>query len=191
MSDKISDLLEEAAARAVPVVAGISDDDLAAPTPCERYRVGDLLRHLFQVVVAFQELAAKRDVDLSSPPGPLPDGWRNGFRQQTALLVRAWSEPGAEDGTTGAMGLPARTVGSMVLLDLTVHPWDLARATGEDFQPADRVLGELTDLVTGMGPTGRSMGAFGEPVPVAPEAGRFAQLLGATGRDPSWTPPTR
>lgn len=54
----------------------------------------------------------------------------------------------------------------MVLLDLTVHPWDLARATGPPFTPDAEGVGALEELVAGMGPTARTMGAFGEPVPV-------------------------
>ncbi len=189
MTDKISDLLEAAAGRAAPVVAGVRDADLGAPTPCADYRVRDLLNHLFQVVVNFQELAAKREADFSTTPDYLGDDWRPRFAHETSLLVQAWAQPGAEEGTSRGMGLPARTVGAMALLDLTVHAWDLARSTGGSFVPDEGGLDELEGLVERMGPTGRSMKVFGEPVPVAPRAGRFAALLAATGRDPAWRPP--
>lgn len=191
MDDKISDLLDEAARRAVPVVTGIPDDLLAEPTPCAEYRVRDLLDHLFHVVVGFQELAAKRDADFSGTPEYVHGDWRARFPRETRALVRAWSQPGAEEGTAGSMGLPARTLGAMVLLDLTVHPWDLARATGQDFVPGESALGELEGLAGQMAPTARSMGAFGDPVPVGADAGRFARLLGTIGRDPQWEPPAR
>lgn len=191
MDDTISDLLEEAARRAVPVVAAVPDDRLDAPTPCADYRVRDLLDHLFHVVVSFQEMAAKRDADFSATPAYLHGDWRARFPRETGALVRAWAQPGAEEGTAGSMGLPARTLGAMVLLDLTVHPWDLARAAGLDYTAGTAGLGELEDLVAQMGSTARSMGAFGEPVPVPGDAGRFERLLGAVGRDPQWAPPAR
>jgi uncharacterized protein (TIGR03086 family) len=191
VDETISDLLDEAARRAVPVVAGIPDEALTAPTPCAEYRVRDLLDHLFHVVVGFQELAEKREADFSSTPEYVRGDWRDRFPRETRALVRAWSRPEAEEGTAGAMGLPARTLGAMVLLDLTVHPWDLARATGGDFEPCESALTELEALAEQMGPTARSVGAFAEPVPVAPDAGRFARLLGALGRDPQWVPPAR
>jgi uncharacterized protein (TIGR03086 family) len=191
MNDKISDLLEGAARRAVPVVAAVPDDRLAAPTPCADYRVRDLVDHLFHVVVSFQEIAAKREADFSATPEYVHGDWRARFPRETGALVRAWSQPGAEEGTSGSMALPARTLGGMVLLDLTVHPWDLARATGQEYTPDEACLAELESLVAQMAPTARSMGAFGEPVSVPADAGRFAQLLGAIGRDPRWEPPAR
>ncbi|MFE7352367.1 hypothetical protein ACFU8Q_03970 [Streptomyces sp. NPDC057543] len=51
--EKISELLETAAGRAVPVLAGIDDNRLGDPTPCTEYDVRTLINHLFQVVVNF------------------------------------------------------------------------------------------------------------------------------------------
>lgn len=189
MTETMSDLLDRAARRACAVVAGVRDDSLDAPTPCAEYQVRDLLDHLYHVVVCFQQLAAKREADFSATPAYVHGEWRAGFRREAGRLVGAWAEPGAEEGTSGSMGLPARTVGGMVLLDLTVHAWDLARATGQDYEPDESVLGEAEDLVAQMGPTGRTMKAFGEPVPVTAGTSRFAKLLAATGRDPAWRPP--
>lgn len=183
----IGDLMARAAARAVPVVAGIEDKALAGPTPCAEYDVTSLVDHLFQVVVQFQRLAVKRDAEFGEAPdavGAGPD-WRERFAGEVDALVAAWSAPGAEDGTTGAMDMPARLVGSMALLDLTVHAWDLARATGQVYEASPEVVAELAAAVAELAPTARSMGVFGEPVPVGPDASPFERLLGATGRDPS------
>ncbi|WP_455352317.1 TIGR03086 family metal-binding protein [Streptomyces sp. SYSU K217416] len=192
MTDKISDLLEAAAAHAEPVVRGVDDQQLGARTPCAEYDVRDLLNHLMHVVVGFQGLAARKEADFSHTPdylGPEPAGdWRGRFAAETRLLVDAWAVPGAEEGTTGAMNLPARTVGSMVLLDLTVHVWDLARATGQDFTPDAAVVSALGALVAETGPTARRMKMFAEPYPVPDEATPFEELLASTGRDPRWTP---
>ncbi|MEV7871125.1 TIGR03086 family metal-binding protein [Streptomyces sp. NPDC088124] len=186
---KISALLKLAADGALPVVRGIGDERLGAPTPCAEYDVHALLDHLFQVVVNFQALAAKRDADFGAAPEHLAGEWRERFAAETARLVDAWDAPGAEEGTSGAMGLPARTVGSMVLGDLTVHAWDLARATGQPYEPDASLVGLLTAEFGALAPTARKMGVFGEPVPVAPDAAPFDVLLALTGRDPGWAPP--
>lgn len=55
----ISALLAAAADRAVPVVRGVRDDQLEAPTPCADYTVRDLLNHLFHIVIGFTVRAAK------------------------------------------------------------------------------------------------------------------------------------
>jgi uncharacterized protein (TIGR03086 family) len=191
MTTKISELLDATARRAVPVVRGVRDDQLGDPTPCAEYTVRDLLNHLLHVVIGFQALAARQEADFTTTPDYLSGDWRGRFEDETARLVEAWAVPGADEGVTGTMHLPARTVGSMVLLDLTVHIWDLARATGQDFTPDEASGPALEALVEKMGPTGRQRKVFAEPVPVPDGVSAFETLLAATGRDPRWSPAVR
>ncbi|MET9620038.1 TIGR03086 family metal-binding protein [Streptomyces sp. NPDC006464] len=185
MTYRMSELLDTAVAQAVPVVRGIPDDSFGAPTPCAEYDVRALLNHLLHVVVNFQALAAKQPSDFSVTPDYVAEGdWRAGFEAETAKLVAAWSAPGAEEGTTGAMDMPARTVASMVLLDLTVHIWDLARATGRPFRPDPAVVEGLTGEVERMAPMARKMNVFKEAVELPEGADPFERLLATTGRDP-------
>lgn len=189
----VGDLLAVARDRAAAVVRGIPDGALDAPTPCSEYDVKALANHLFQVVVEFQKLAAKEESDFSATPdrvGTDPD-WRERFRGEADRLVTAWSAPGAEEGTAGAWQMPARLVGCMALLDLTVHPWDLARATGQEYPIGDpeelaAVVRQLTATVAELAPTAKATGVFGDPVPVAEDAPPFERLLAQTGRDPHW-----
>lgn len=182
----ISELLDAARRRALPVLDGITDDQLDAPTPCADYTVRDLLNHLLHVVIEFQQLAAKRDADFSATPDRVSTSdWRTSFATQTQRLVEAWAAPGADEGTSGQMGLPATTVGRMALLDLTVHAWDLASATGQPYTPDEATLDALFELVAQMGPTAREMNVFGDPVEVPSEATAFHRLLAATGRRPA------
>ncbi|WDZ86275.1 TIGR03086 family metal-binding protein [Micromonospora cathayae] len=192
MATKTSDLLTAAAPATVAVVRGISDDQLDLPTPCREYAVHALLDHLFQVVVNFQELAAKRAVDWSVQPDSRTDGWRDRFAAETDRVIRAWSEPSALVGVSPGMGLPQQVVGGMVLLDLTVHGWDLARATGQPFRADPTVVADLLDLAAMLGPTARQQGVFGAVVDLPTDSvDPFDRLLGATGRDPAWTPDQR
>ncbi|MGC0338802.1 TIGR03086 family metal-binding protein [Streptomyces sp. SLBN-8D4] len=186
----IGELLGMARERAVPVVGRIADTELGAATPCAEYDVKELVNHLFQVIVQFQRLAAKEPSDFGEAAADRvaegPD-WRERFAVEADRLVSAWSAPGAEEGTTGAMDMPARLVGSMALLDLTVHVWDLARGTGQSYGvPDEAVVAELTGAVAQLAPTARKMGVFGEPVVVAEGASAFERLLAGTGRDPRW-----
>ncbi len=187
----IGELLGVARERAVPVVRALPDEALAAPTPCAEYDVKDLVNHLFQVVVQFQRLAAKEASDFTGTPDCVGAGadWRERLLDEIDKLVAAWSAPGAEEGVTGAMNMPARLVGSMALLDLTVHVWDLARATGREHQleeAATAVVEQLARAVDELAPTARKMGVFADPVPVAEGASGFERLLARTGRDPHW-----
>ncbi|WBB65511.1 TIGR03086 family metal-binding protein [Micromonospora sp. WMMD812] len=191
MATQTSDLLAAAAPRTVAVVRGVADDQLHLPTPCHDYSVRDLLNHLFQVVVNFQDLAAKRPVEWSDKPDHLADGWRDRFEVETGRLIAAWSDPASLEGVSPGMGMPQATVGGMALLDLTVHGWDLAAATGQPYAPAPDAVTELHGLVEQLGPTARKMGVFADPTPDPapdpdPELQSLHRLLARTGRSLTW-----
>jgi uncharacterized protein (TIGR03086 family) len=173
----ISDLLEVATARAVPLVRGVTDEQLGAPTPCTEYSVRDLVNHLTHVVVGFQAYAAKGEADFSTTPDYVAEdpGWRERFAAEARKLVAAWAAPGAEEGTAGRLNLPART---------------LATATGQDFEPAPSVVEALGPVVEEMAPMAREWKAFGDPVPVPADASAFELLLATTGRDPRTAQPS-
>ena len=188
MGTNTSDLLAAAAPPAVAVVRGISDDQLDLPTPCSDYTVRDLLNHLYDVVVNFQALAGRRQPEWAEKPDHLAEGWRGRFEAEAAKLVEAWSDPAALDGVSPGMGLPQETVGAMALLDLTVHAWDLAVATGQPFRPVPEALPSLYALTEQMGPMARERGVFAAPVGTSSsDAGTLDRLLALTGRDPGWS----
>ncbi|SCG62466.1 TIGR03086 family metal-binding protein [Micromonospora coxensis] len=186
MATKTSDLLAVAGPRTVAVVRAIADDQLDLPTPCPDYTVRQLLGHLYDVVVNFQTLAARREVDWSAKTDRLTPGWRDGFAAEVDRLVEAWADPVAEEGVSPGMGLPQSTVGLMGLIDLTVHGWDLARATGLPYRPAVEVVAAGHRFMDEMGPMGRQMGAFGPEVATGPGCTELDRLLGRAGRDPDW-----
>ncbi|MEU8161407.1 TIGR03086 family metal-binding protein [Micromonospora parva] len=190
MSTQTSDLLAAAAPATIGVVRGISDDQLDLPTPCQDYLVRDLLNHLFQVVINFQDLAEKRQVEWAEKPDHLADGWRDRFEVETGRLIAAWSKPSTLEGVSPGMGMPQSVVGGMALLDLIVHGWDLAVATGQPYHPAPEAVAELHALVEQLGPTARKMGVFADPVPPATPTetptSDLAHLLTQTGRTPAW-----
>lgn len=187
MSTKTSELLAVAAPRTVTVVRGISDEQLGLPTPCPDYTVRDLLGHLFDVVVNFQALARREEVDWSGKTDHLTEGWRDRFATETARLTEAWSDPAALEGVSPGMGLPQETVGSMALIDLTVHGWDLARATGQELTVDPAVVSAGHEFMDRMGDMGQKMGAFGPPVPTEAAPASMDALLGRAGRNPAWT----
>ncbi len=182
---KLSVLLDRARDHVLPVIANISDDDLSKPTPCADYDVSALLDHLLHVVVEFQKLAVKHDADFSHTPN-YPD-WRAQFPAETRKLVEAWGQPGADEGIAGNMQMPAQTVGGLALLDLTIHAWDLAQATGRSFEPDTEVFDEVSNLVEQMGPTAIEWNVFKPPVEAPANASPMEQLLARTGRDPRWS----
>jgi len=70
-----------------------------------------------------------------------------------------------------------------------VHGWDLARATGQPYDPGDAsVLASLGFASSFEVPPEAGPGPFGPPVPVPDSAPPLDRLAGATGRDPGWAP---
>jgi uncharacterized protein (TIGR03086 family) len=79
----------------------------------------------------------------------------------------------------------------ITLGELIVHGWDLAKATGQAFDPdpGDLVpLHELTAKTFGAGDDTMRGTAFAPAVPVPRDAPMLDQILGLLGRDPAWTP---
>lgn len=171
-----------AAERTVPVVQGIDDKQLSDPTPCAEFQVRDLLNHLFQVVVSFQALATKQNVDFDAKPDFLDGDWRNRFAEETRKLAVAWSDPAAVEGTSPRMGLPQAAVANLVLVDLTVHGWDLSRGTGQAYTPSPEVVAAVIPFTEQMAPMGRERGAFAAMTEFPPDADEFVRLLSLTGR---------
>jgi uncharacterized protein (TIGR03086 family) len=188
VSTEISDLLETAAPPVTAVVRGVRDDQLDLATPCTEFTVRDLVNHLLQVTRNFQALARREEVDWSPGPDRLTGPWRDEFAADLSALTSAWAEPDALDGVSPGMGLPQRTVGLMLTVDLVVHSWDLAGATGQPYRVDPSLIAVTGEFLDQMGDTGRQMGAFGPEVTAPDGAGDFDRMLARTGRDPQWKP---
>lgn len=117
------------------------------------------------------------------------DDWVEALVTQNEQLVSAWGAPQAWEGTTRIAGpdpLPAPMIGGMVLTELVVHCWDLARATGQQPSWDPELLEFVHEELGKTADFGREMGAYGEAVPVPGTASVLDQLLGLAGRDPGW-----
>jgi uncharacterized protein (TIGR03086 family) len=188
--------LTPAVAEVKRVVAGVRDDRLTDPTPCADTPVAALLDHLVGLTLAFRLAAEKTPGGTASADaaGLVPD-WRTRLPSQLDALAAAWQDPAAWEGFTEAGGvtMPAAAMAVVALDEVLVHGWDLAVATGQNYSadPAsvEACLGFAADVAADS-PEGRE-GLFGPPVPVPDSAPAFDRLLGLTGRDPGWAPPSR
>lgn len=168
------------------LVAGVRDDQLDDPTPCTDWAVADLLAHVHQFAVVFTHNARKEQ---ARPPEGLVYDWRVAIPDQLDDLVRAWREEAAWHGRVSAGGveMDARDNAVVGSEELTVHGWDLARATGQDLRVDDTRLDEVDrffelfaeQIAAGQGPFSPATGA--------PQgATRLERTVACTGRDPSW-----
>jgi uncharacterized protein (TIGR03086 family) len=186
--------LSPTAAEVARLVAGVRDDQLAAPTPCASTPVAGLLDHLVGLTEAFR-LGAEKQPLTGAPRASaddLPPDWRTRLPEQLDALAAAWRDPAAWEGMTEVAGarLPGGAMGVVAANEVLVHGWDLAAATGQTYAPdpavVERCLGFAVDLASGAREMRDSM--YGPEVPVPPDAPVLDRLLGATGRDPAWRP---
>jgi uncharacterized protein (TIGR03086 family) len=190
--------LEVAAQRMARIVEGVPEDRLDDPTPCPAYTVGDLLDHLAGTAVAFAHAAAKTLPEGGSQPPSgnaerLADDWRAQIPKDLATLAEVWRDPAAWSGQTrvGGVDLPGEVAGVVALDELVIHAWDLARATGQEFDDDPASLEVVHGFVTGLAAPGSEQmrsGIFGPIVAVDPDAPLLDRTLGLAGRDPAWSP---
>jgi uncharacterized protein (TIGR03086 family) len=175
----MNEMLSRAATRTVNVARGIRDDQLGLPTPCSQYDVQALLGHLSWVSLLFEALARKE-------PMPPEDNEPGALESRAQAMVAAWSSQEAFEGESPMMKLPMTVVFQMGLGDLVFHGWDLARATGQDYE-VDPETGEaMAVYAEQMAPMARQNGVFGDEVAVPQDAPPFERALGLAGRDPGW-----
>jgi len=171
------------------LLAGVTRDQLALPTPCADFDVALLAGHLYGVAERVEAMGDGRPA--ASVPAfvdALPDDLALGYRQRAERSQAAW----ADDATLSRVvvapfgPLPGAEVLGVYVSEQLTHGWDLAVATGQHAEAAPDLvaLGErairaaLEPLPRG-GPV-----PFGPAVEPAPGAGPTERLAAYLGR--SW-----
>ena len=193
----MSDLpdLEPATRLTASVVAAVNADALDRRTPCPDYSVRVILAHLDGLSLAFTAAAEKDLGDMTdNAPEPLEqvlaDGWRERIPAQLAALAQAWSDPSAWDGMTraGGVDLPGEVAGLVALDEVVLHGWDLAKGTGQDYEPDPATAAVVHGFLTESRKDEVPESLFGPVVQIAADARTFDHALGLAGRDPAWQP---
>ena len=176
--------LTHPAEQVATLVAGVTDDQLDAPTPCPEMTVGTLLAHLAALAQAFTDAAAKVSGPTTSTPPTaavpvLPDDWRTVIPARLEALVAAWQQPEAWEGetTAGGVTMPATDIGYVANNELVLHGWDLSAATDQPFEVAEPNLDASWVMVFN---TPDDPAARERPVRAAP-AGRRGRAAAGSG----------
>lgn len=175
-------LYRGATARALDVADGVRSDQLGLPTPCTDWTVQDLLDHLVGGTEYLLAAVSARE------PVPPVERTAADYRAGVEAVLVALAAPGALDRMcVSPLGFdwPVSQAVAGTFMDVLVHTWDLAVATGQDA----RLDPELVDaciarFLPQMPELGRAGGIVGPAIDVDDEAGPQAQLLGAMGRRP-------
>ena len=180
-----------ASAEAARVVGKVQEGTLDAPTPCGDWDLRILLNH----TILWTSYSAERRAhgesvaeDLMNKDFTADPGFREDYARQIDKAVTAWSAPEAWEGTRNVMGdaTPAADVGAMLLMETALHGWDVARATGQEFNVNDATATALEDIVQAQAELFRKYQGFADAIEPPQNATAFERALALSGRDPSW-----
>ncbi len=160
------------------VLRRISEGDLNKPTPCSEFTIGQLADHLIGSMLSLGAMAGA--VVIPADAGMVES--RVAFAAQQTL--EAWDGRGLE-GTVkrGERDMPAVLAASIVSLELLVHGWDFAVATGQQVTVSDEVSRYVLDLAYEViSPQARQRGSFAGAVEVGPDADILERLIAFSGR---------
>jgi uncharacterized protein (TIGR03086 family) len=163
--------------------------DWTAATPVPAWQARDVVGHLVEWLPSFLSAGG---VTLGGDGPTVADDPAGAWHAHASAVQDLLDSPAAEQEFThpqvGTHVLGA-AVDQFYTVDVFLHTWDLARATGQD----DRLDPEFCAvLLEGMEPWDeilRSSGQYGPRVPVPEDAPAQDRLLGFIGRDPAWQPP--
>jgi len=189
----LSTEMAAAAAEAARVVGGVPEGSLQTPTPCGDWDLRTLLNH----TILWTSYSAERRAhgesvaeDLMNKDFTADPGFREDYARQISRAVSAWQDPEAWAGTRNVMGnaTPAADVGAMLLMEMALHGWDVARATGQEFNADDKTAAALEDIVQAQAELFRKYQGFADAIEPSRNATAFERALALSGRDPSWKP---
>ncbi|MFE0629053.1 TIGR03086 family metal-binding protein [Streptomyces sp. NPDC058864] len=184
----------EAAAEAARVARGVGGDParLSAPTPCGEWDLRTLLNHWILYTSHGLELRALREPlpeELAARDFTAAPDWAGAYARQLDRAVAAWAVPEAWEGEVdlGHAKMPAAEVASMIVKELAVHGFDVARATGQEYRCGEGLGAFVLEVVDRYAEVYRQYEGFAEPVTLqAPAAATaFERALALSGRTPT------
>ncbi len=183
-----AEMIERAAAHAEDVVKGIGPSQLDLPTPCADWDVRALGNHLTGFL-AFSANAARRKEGGGGGDAPDfagSDNWSEAFSAMANELAAAWKEDGALEGDMrfGEDMMDATAAASVTIEELVIHAWDLASATGQNYQADDDLTHVALQVVTGGQSSENDF--YARPKEIDENAPIFHKALAMSGRAPDW-----
>ena len=169
------------------VVAGVTGPQWALPTPCADWDVRALVKHLVSGNLGAAERARGRTI---AEVGDALDGDLLGeapldaYDRSSAAAAAAFAAPGALDAPCAVSygPVPGAVYAGHRFIDVLIHGWDLAVATGQDRALDPDLVAACAEVVAPQAEMLQGSGMFGGHVAVGPEATPEARLLAQLGR---------
>jgi uncharacterized protein (TIGR03086 family) len=181
------DDLEAQLQKNTQLIKAVTEDQLSMPTPCPAFDVRALINHMVQVNGYFGTVATGTSQSATSETfDVIGDDPAGAHEQSVEALLKVLSEQGVMDRTfnTGVLEVPASVALQMMVVEVTVHGWDLAKAIGADTsidpELATRLLEPAKNNEGRRRPDGNPFGPAVEVPPTASPGDRLVAYLGRT-----------
>jgi len=179
----LPDVHRDALAATGRIVNNIKDDQLHADTPCEDFDVAGLLNHLiggnFWVAPLVQgktiaEVGDSLDRDFS----------KDEYDASAKDADAAFSLPGAMERPVAVSygPVPAEVYAGHRFIDVLIHGWDLAKATGQGTTLDPELVDACWTVINPQMELLRGSGMFGDELDVPDDADPQTKLLAVLGR---------
>jgi uncharacterized protein (TIGR03086 family) len=170
-------------------VAAVSQDQWDAPTPDDEWNVRQLVNHVvsgnFWVAPliggkTIDEVGGRYDGDV------LGDDPAAAYQQSAKEATAAVNAPGAMEAACAVSygPVPGEIYAGHRFIDVLIHGWDLAKATGQDTALPPDLVEACFEIVEPQKDLLAASGMFGSDVKVPEGADRQTQLLAELGRRP-------
>ena len=160
------------------VLLGVAGADAGRATVCTEFTVAQLAGHLTGSITAIGGAAG------AVFPAGTPATLEAQVADPAQIALEAWDGRGPEGTVTiGDSNLPAAVALGILSVELLVHAWDFAQATGQQVAVPDSVTAYVLEtahkIIT---PEGRRRVGFDPELPADPDAGVLERLIAFTGR---------
>ena len=185
--DDIVVLHRQALASTRRFVAGVSATQWSAPTPCAGWDTRAVLNHVVAGNLWAAELAGGKTI---ADVGDRLEGDLLGrdplaaYESSAETAGDAFAVPGALEAPCAVSygPVPGSVYAGHRFIDVLIHGWDLATATGQDPTLDPTLVAGCWAVIQPQAELLKASGMFGGDVRVPPDAGPQARLLAALGR---------
>ena len=179
----LPDVHRDALAATGRIVANITASQLHDATPCDEYDVAGLLNHLISGnfwVAPLVEGKTIEAVGSSLDRDYSPDE----YPASADAADRAFSSDGAMERPVGVSygPVPGEVYAGHRFIDVLIHGWDLAKATGQDATLDPELVEACWTVINPQMELLAGSGMFGSRVDVPDTADSQTKLLAALGR---------
>lgn len=169
------------------IIEAVRADQWRAPTPCTEWNVKHVANHLISENLwageLFQgktiaEVGTALDGDLAGDDPPAA------YRASVGIATEAVTKPSAMETVCHLSfgDYSGSDYAAQLLLDTLIHGWDVAKGAGQDTRLDPRLVEACLPIADEVANQFLAAGAYGDNLPVSPDADAQTMLLARVGR---------